>query len=78
MALNQELGIPLPAELDELHQSLCRDHGPKGGASAPEGTGQTSSPGADQTSSPGADQTVEPAASPQSSAMSDNDDDGGT
>ncbi|KAJ8415276.1 hypothetical protein AAFF_G00422560 [Aldrovandia affinis] len=26
LAFNQELGIPLPAELDELHQSLCRLH----------------------------------------------------
>uniref|UniRef100_A0A668AMG9 LIM domain kinase 2 n=1 Tax=Myripristis murdjan TaxID=586833 RepID=A0A668AMG9_9TELE len=29
LAFNQELGIPLPAELDELHQSLCRLHWPK-------------------------------------------------
>uniref|UniRef100_A0A8C9SS92 LIM domain kinase 2 n=1 Tax=Scleropages formosus TaxID=113540 RepID=A0A8C9SS92_SCLFO len=27
LALNQELGIPLPAELEELHRSLCRLHG---------------------------------------------------
>uniref|UniRef100_A0A671WTK2 LIM domain kinase 2 n=1 Tax=Sparus aurata TaxID=8175 RepID=A0A671WTK2_SPAAU len=29
LSLNQELGIPLPAELDELHQSLSRLHWPK-------------------------------------------------
>ncbi|CAL8346297.1 unnamed protein product [Lota lota] len=57
MALNQELGIPLPAELEELHQSLCRDQGPKNGAPAP-GTGQT---------------TMDPTASPQSSAMTGDD-----
>ncbi|XP_036454883.1 LOW QUALITY PROTEIN: LIM domain kinase 2 [Colossoma macropomum] len=28
LALNQELGIPLPAELDELQQNLWRTHGP--------------------------------------------------
>ncbi|XP_064209655.1 LIM domain kinase 2 [Anguilla rostrata] len=26
LSLNQDLGIPLPAELEELHQSLCRLH----------------------------------------------------
>ncbi|KAG7480855.1 hypothetical protein MATL_G00060640 [Megalops atlanticus] len=34
LALNQELGIPLPAELDELHQSLYRLHGPDGTSQA--------------------------------------------
>ncbi|GLD53973.1 LIM domain kinase 2, partial [Lates japonicus] len=29
LSLNQELGIPLPAELDELHQSLSQLHWPK-------------------------------------------------
>ncbi|XP_077377674.1 LIM domain kinase 2 isoform X3 [Festucalex cinctus] len=29
LSLNQELGIPLPSELDELHQSLSRLHWPK-------------------------------------------------
>ncbi|KAG7244078.1 hypothetical protein INR49_006240 [Caranx melampygus] len=29
LSLNQELGIPLPAELDELHQSLSQRHWPK-------------------------------------------------
>ncbi|TMS04128.1 LIM domain kinase 2 [Larimichthys crocea] len=29
LSLNQELGIPLPAELDELHQSLSRLYWPK-------------------------------------------------
>lgn len=32
LSLNQELGIPLPAELDELHQSLSRLHWPKDGS----------------------------------------------
>ncbi|KAM3868087.1 LIM domain kinase 2 [Diretmus argenteus] len=41
--LNQELGIPLPAELDELHQSLCRLHEPKVGSPA-QSTDPTSSP----------------------------------
>lgn len=29
LSLNQELGIPLPAELDELHHSLSQLHWPK-------------------------------------------------
>ncbi|XP_029296632.1 LIM domain kinase 2 [Cottoperca gobio] len=32
MSLNQELGIPLPAELDELHQRVSRLHWPKDGS----------------------------------------------
>uniref|UniRef100_A0AAX7UW02 LIM domain kinase 2 n=1 Tax=Astatotilapia calliptera TaxID=8154 RepID=A0AAX7UW02_ASTCA len=32
LSLNQELGIPLPAELDELHQSLSRLYWPKDGS----------------------------------------------
>ena len=59
MALNQELGIPLPAELEELHQSLCRDQGPKNGAPAA-GTGQTVAPDSGQAVAPGADNTVAP------------------
>ncbi|XP_054630375.1 LIM domain kinase 2 isoform X1 [Dunckerocampus dactyliophorus] len=33
LSLNLELGIPLPAELDELHQSLSRLHWPKDSSS---------------------------------------------
>uniref|UniRef100_A0A8C5CD15 LIM domain kinase 2 n=1 Tax=Gadus morhua TaxID=8049 RepID=A0A8C5CD15_GADMO len=84
MALNQELGIPLPAELEELHQSLCRDQGPKDGAPVTGqsvGSGQALAPGADstvapstgQTVAPCTDQTVDPAASPQSSTMTGDD-----
>lgn len=29
LSLNQELGIPLPAELDELHHSVSQLHRPK-------------------------------------------------
>uniref|UniRef100_A0A3Q4GQF0 LIM domain kinase 2 n=1 Tax=Neolamprologus brichardi TaxID=32507 RepID=A0A3Q4GQF0_NEOBR len=32
LSLNQELGIPLPAELEELHQSLSRLYWPKDGS----------------------------------------------
>lgn len=32
LSLNQELGIPLPAELEELHQSLSRIYWPKDGS----------------------------------------------
>uniref|UniRef100_A0A8C4I7N0 LIM domain kinase 2 n=1 Tax=Dicentrarchus labrax TaxID=13489 RepID=A0A8C4I7N0_DICLA len=56
LSLNQELGIPLPAELDELHQSLSRQHWPKDVSPA-------MSP--DQPSTP----TV---ASPDSSSVTDN------
>ncbi|KAM4616132.1 LIM domain kinase 2 [Polymixia lowei] len=60
LALNQELGIPLPAELDELHQSLSRLHWPKDGS-------PTSSP------TQGTDQTPTPTtASPDGSKMTDN------
>lgn len=34
LSLNQELGIPLPAELDELHHSLTQLHWPKDGLQA--------------------------------------------
>ncbi|XP_059910098.1 LIM domain kinase 2 isoform X1 [Gadus macrocephalus] len=84
MALNQELGIPLPAELEELHQSLCRDQGPKDdapGTGQSVGSGQALAPGADSTVAPSTgptvapctDQTVDLAASPQSSAMTGDD-----
>uniref|UniRef100_A0A4W6GB52 LIM domain kinase 2 n=1 Tax=Lates calcarifer TaxID=8187 RepID=A0A4W6GB52_LATCA len=56
LSLNQELGIPLPAELDELHQSLSQLHWPKDGSPT-----QSS----DQPSTP-------TAASPDSSGMTDN------
>uniref|UniRef100_A0A3P8U4W6 LIM domain kinase 2 n=1 Tax=Amphiprion percula TaxID=161767 RepID=A0A3P8U4W6_AMPPE len=57
LSLNQELGIPLPAELDELHQSLSRLHWPK-----------DSSPSQGST-----DQSFTPtAASPDCSSMTDN------
>lgn len=55
LSLNQELGIPLPAELDELHQNLSRLHWPKDGS-----PNQSSS----QSLSP-------VAASPDSSSMTD-------
>lgn len=35
LSLNQELGIPLPAELDELHHSLSRLHWPKDSSPSP-------------------------------------------
>ncbi|XP_038558675.1 LIM domain kinase 2 [Micropterus salmoides] len=43
LSLNQELGIPLPAELDELHQSLSQLHWPKDGSPV-QSTDQPSSP----------------------------------
>ncbi|KAF1389144.1 hypothetical protein PFLUV_G00070410 [Perca fluviatilis] len=55
LSLNQELGIPLPAELDELHQRVSRLHWPKGGSP---------SQSTDQSSTP-------TAASPDSSSMTD-------
>uniref|UniRef100_A0A4W5N8D7 LIM domain kinase 2 n=1 Tax=Hucho hucho TaxID=62062 RepID=A0A4W5N8D7_9TELE len=44
--LNQEMGIPLPAELEELHQKLCRLHPPKESSSlpAPQSTVPTPAP----------------------------------
>lgn len=39
LSLNQELGIPLPAELDELHQTMSRVYWPKD-ASAVQSTDQ--------------------------------------
>lgn len=56
LSLNQELGIPLPAELDELHQRLSSLHWPKDGSP---------SQSTDQSSTP-------TAASPDSSSMTDN------
>uniref|UniRef100_A0A665V433 LIM domain kinase 2 n=1 Tax=Echeneis naucrates TaxID=173247 RepID=A0A665V433_ECHNA len=55
LSLNQELGIPLPAELDELHQSLSQRYWPKDG-SPTQSTDQLSTP---------------TAASPDSSGMTD-------
>ncbi|KAA8592248.1 hypothetical protein FQN60_017703 [Etheostoma spectabile] len=43
LSLNQELGIPLPAELDELHQRVSRLHWPKGGSPS-QSTDQSSTP----------------------------------
>uniref|UniRef100_A0A673CNB2 LIM domain kinase 2 n=1 Tax=Sphaeramia orbicularis TaxID=375764 RepID=A0A673CNB2_9TELE len=43
LSLNQELGIPLPAELDELQQSLSQLHWPKDG-SPTQSTSQPSTP----------------------------------
>lgn len=56
LSLNQELGIPLPAELDVLHQSLSRLHWPKDGSP---------SQSTDQPPTP-------TAASPDCSSMTDN------
>uniref|UniRef100_A0A674BKC5 LIM domain kinase 2 n=1 Tax=Salmo trutta TaxID=8032 RepID=A0A674BKC5_SALTR len=44
--LNQEMGIRLPAELEELHQKLCRLHPPKESSSlpAPQSTVPTPAP----------------------------------
>ncbi len=56
LSLNQELGIPLPAELDELHQRLSSLHWPKDGSP---------SQSTDQSSTP-------TAACPDSSSMTDN------
>nr|XP_020450047.1 LIM domain kinase 2 [Monopterus albus] len=43
LSLNQELRIPLPAELDELHHSLSRLYWPKD-SSPPQSTDQSSTP----------------------------------
>lgn len=59
LSLNQELGIPLPAELDELHQSLSELHWPK-----------DSSPSPCQSPEPVTDST---AASPDQSPMTTGD-----
>uniref|UniRef100_A0A7N8YM30 LIM domain kinase 2 n=1 Tax=Mastacembelus armatus TaxID=205130 RepID=A0A7N8YM30_9TELE len=56
LSLNQELGIPLPAELDELHQSLSQLYWPKGSSPAQS---------IDQQSTP-------TAASPDCSSMTNN------
>uniref|UniRef100_A0A7N6A9M5 LIM domain kinase 2 n=1 Tax=Anabas testudineus TaxID=64144 RepID=A0A7N6A9M5_ANATE len=56
LSLNQELGIPLPAELDELHHSLSQLHWPKDGSLA-QSTSALSSP---------------TAASPDCSSVTDN------
>ncbi|XP_077571483.1 LIM domain kinase 2-like [Stigmatopora nigra] len=60
LSLNQELGIPLPSELDELHQSLSRLHWPKDG-----------SPQASRPDEPQSPQPPE-SASPAHSGTSDN------
>lgn len=59
LSLNQELGIPLPTELDELHQSLSSLHWPKDGSP---------SQSADQPSTPAAASPT----SPDSSSVTDN------
>ncbi|KAM6965238.1 LIM domain kinase 2 [Aplochiton taeniatus] len=51
LTLNQELGIPLPAELDELHQSLCRLHWPKD-SSPPPSKAPTAAPTAESGEGP--------------------------
>lgn len=45
--LNQEMGIPLPAELEELHQRLCRLHPPKDSSSPSQSTPPTPAPAED-------------------------------
>ncbi|XP_056140826.1 LIM domain kinase 2 [Lampris incognitus] len=55
LTLNQELGIPLPGELDELYQSLCQIYGPKD-VSPVQKTDQTPMP---------------PTASPESASVTD-------